>query len=191
MNVILETGALGMTVMRELVARGEPVKMVSLRGKATVPSGVKVEQADLMNKDQSKAIMQQAKVVFQCAQPPYEKWHELFLPFQEHIVSGAIAAGARLVVAENLYMYDASHIVIRQLRDAGKSRRVWEKFSAGGESQNCGWIKDKYRLSWQIISAALSKMLQDKDAEKSKKVMEAMLKMDKIDIKALKQAYGS
>jgi nucleoside-diphosphate-sugar epimerase len=105
MNVILETGALGMSVMRELVARGEPVKMVSLRGKATVPSGVKVEQADLMNKDQSKAIMQQAKVVFQCAQPPYEKWHELFLPFQEHIVSGAIAAGARLVVAENLYMY--------------------------------------------------------------------------------------
>jgi nucleoside-diphosphate-sugar epimerase len=105
MNVILGTGSLGMAVMRELVARGEPVKMVSLSGKATVPSGVKVKQANLMEKDQSIAIMKQAKVVFQCAQPPYQKWSELFLPFQEHIVSGAIAAGARLVVAENLYMY--------------------------------------------------------------------------------------
>jgi nucleoside-diphosphate-sugar epimerase len=105
MNVILGTGPLGMAVMKELVARGEPVKMVSLSGKATVPSGVKVEQADLMDKAQSKAIMKQAKVVFQCTSPPYQKWHELFLPFQEHIVSGAIAAGARLVVAENLYMY--------------------------------------------------------------------------------------
>jgi nucleoside-diphosphate-sugar epimerase len=105
MNVILGTGSLGMAVMRELVALGEPVKMVSLSGKATVPSGVKIEQADLMEKDQAIAIMKQAKVVFQCAQPPYQKWHELFMPFQENIISGAIAAGAKLVVAENLYMY--------------------------------------------------------------------------------------
>jgi putative NADH-flavin reductase len=70
MNVILGTGVLGMAVMRELVGRGEPVKMVSLRGKATVPSGVKVEQADLMNKDQSKAIMQQAKVLVMEKQDP-------------------------------------------------------------------------------------------------------------------------
>jgi predicted 3-demethylubiquinone-9 3-methyltransferase (glyoxalase superfamily) len=66
---------------------------------------------------------------------------------------------------------------------------LWEKFSEGGKSQNCGWIKDKYGLSWQIIPSALGEMLNDKDAEKSKKAMEAMLKMDKIDIKALKQAY--
>jgi nucleoside-diphosphate-sugar epimerase len=105
MNVILGTGSLGMAVMRELVARGEPVKIVSLSGKATVPSGVKIQQADLMDKDQAISIMKQAKVVFQCAQPPYQKWHELFMPFQENIISGAIAAGARLVVAENLYMY--------------------------------------------------------------------------------------
>jgi nucleoside-diphosphate-sugar epimerase len=105
MNVILGTGPLGMAVMRELVNRGEPVSMVSMSGKAIVPSAVRVEKADLMNKDQSKAIMKQAKVVFQCAQPPYQKWDELFLPFQDSIVSGAMTAGAKLVVAENLYMY--------------------------------------------------------------------------------------
>ncbi len=67
---------------------------------------------------------------------------------------------------------------------------LWEKLSAGGEKQRCGWLKDKYGLSWQIIPTALGQMLQDKDAAKSKRVMEAMLKMDKIDIRALKQAYG-
>jgi len=105
MNVILGTGPLGMAVMRELVAFGEPVKLVSLSGRANVPSGVRVEQANVMDKEETKAMMKQAKVVFQCAQPPYQKWHELFLPFQEHIISGAIAAGAKLVVAENVYMY--------------------------------------------------------------------------------------
>jgi predicted 3-demethylubiquinone-9 3-methyltransferase (glyoxalase superfamily) len=66
---------------------------------------------------------------------------------------------------------------------------LWEKLSEGGEKQRCGWLKDKYGVSWQIIPSALGELMQDKDAEKSKRVMEAMLKMDKIDIKTLKQAY--
>ena len=66
---------------------------------------------------------------------------------------------------------------------------LWEKLSEGGEKLNCGWLKDKYGLSWQIIPTVLIEMLQDKDAEKSRKVMKAMLQMDKIDIKTLKQAY--
>lgn len=66
---------------------------------------------------------------------------------------------------------------------------LWEKLSAGGEKGRCGWLKDKYGLSWQIIPSALGEMLQDKDAEKSQRVMEAMLQMDKIDIKTLRQAY--
>ena len=66
---------------------------------------------------------------------------------------------------------------------------LWEKLSAGGEKQRCGWLKDKYGLSWQIIPPALGEMLQDKDAEKSKRVMQAMLQMDKLDINILKQAY--
>jgi len=65
----------------------------------------------------------------------------------------------------------------------------WEKLSAGGEKGRCGWLKDKYGLSWQIVPTVLGEMMQDKDAEKSKRVMEAMLQMDKLDIKRLKQAY--
>jgi len=64
---------------------------------------------------------------------------------------------------------------------------LWGKLSEGGEQ--CGWLKDKYGLSWQIIPSALMEMLQDKDTEKSRRVMEAMLQMQKIDIKALRQAY--
>ena len=66
---------------------------------------------------------------------------------------------------------------------------LWEKLSAGGEKGRCGWLKDKFGLSWQIIPSALGQMLGDKDPEKSKRVMQAMLQMNKIDIKALKQAY--
>ena len=67
--------------------------------------------------------------------------------------------------------------------------QFWEKLSTGGQESQCGWLKDKYGLSWQIIPAILSEMLKDPDPQKSKRVMEAMLKMKKIDIQALKQAY--
>jgi predicted 3-demethylubiquinone-9 3-methyltransferase (glyoxalase superfamily) len=67
---------------------------------------------------------------------------------------------------------------------------LWEKLSEGGEKQQCGWLKDKYGLSWQIVPSALGEMLQDKDAEKSRRVMNAMLQMEKIDIEGLKRAYG-
>ena len=65
----------------------------------------------------------------------------------------------------------------------------WEKLSEGGEKSRCGWLKDKYGLSWQVVPTVLVEMLQDKDAEKSKRVMQAMLQMDKLDINTLKQAY--
>jgi predicted 3-demethylubiquinone-9 3-methyltransferase (glyoxalase superfamily) len=65
----------------------------------------------------------------------------------------------------------------------------WEKLSEGGEKSRCGWLKDKYGLSWQIVPTILGKLMQDKDPEKSKRVMEAMLQMDRIDIERLKQAY--
>jgi predicted 3-demethylubiquinone-9 3-methyltransferase (glyoxalase superfamily) len=67
--------------------------------------------------------------------------------------------------------------------------RLWNKLSEGGEEQPCGWLKDKYGVSWQIVPAALVEMLKDKDPEKTKRVWQAMLQMKKIDIKALKQAY--
>jgi predicted 3-demethylubiquinone-9 3-methyltransferase (glyoxalase superfamily) len=67
--------------------------------------------------------------------------------------------------------------------------RLWERLSEGGEKGQCGWLKDKYGLSWQIVPAVLSKMLQEKDARKSERVMSALLQMKKLDIKRLEQAF--
>src|ERR1700674_1426634 len=66
---------------------------------------------------------------------------------------------------------------------------LWDKLAEGGEKQRCGWLKDKYGLSWQIIPAALGELMQDEDAAKSKRVMKAMLQLEKIDINGLRQAY--
>lgn len=66
---------------------------------------------------------------------------------------------------------------------------LWEKLSAGGKKERCGWLKDKFGLSWQIIPSTLGKLLQDKDPEKARRVMQAMLQMDKIDIKGLQDAH--
>jgi predicted 3-demethylubiquinone-9 3-methyltransferase (glyoxalase superfamily) len=66
---------------------------------------------------------------------------------------------------------------------------LWEKLSAGGEKSRCGWLKDKYGLSWQVVPPILGQLLNDQDRDKSQRVMMAMLKMDKIDIQALKDAY--
>jgi predicted 3-demethylubiquinone-9 3-methyltransferase (glyoxalase superfamily) len=65
----------------------------------------------------------------------------------------------------------------------------WEKLSAVPEAEQCGWLKDKYGLSWQIVPAAIEKMMKDKDKEKLARVTEAFLKMKKFDIKTLKRAY--
>jgi predicted 3-demethylubiquinone-9 3-methyltransferase (glyoxalase superfamily) len=67
----------------------------------------------------------------------------------------------------------------------------WEKLTAeGGQESQCGWLKDKFGVSWQITPTVLIDMLHDKDAEKSERVMKAMLQMQKIDIKTLKDAYA-
>jgi len=69
----------------------------------------------------------------------------------------------------------------------------WEKLSEGGDekAQQCGWLKDKYGLSWQIVPRVLVKMLNDPDAKKSQRVMAALLKMKKIEIETLKRAYAA
>ena len=65
---------------------------------------------------------------------------------------------------------------------------LWEKLSAGGSTNRCGWLQDKFGVSWQIVPSILGKLLQDKDAAKSTRVMKAMLQMDKLDIRGLEQA---
>jgi predicted 3-demethylubiquinone-9 3-methyltransferase (glyoxalase superfamily) len=69
--------------------------------------------------------------------------------------------------------------------------KFWERLSEGGEEGPCGWLKDKYGLSWQINPTILGEMLNDRDSRKSKRVMEAMLGMKKIDIAGLKRAYAT
>ncbi|MGH7413126.1 MAG: VOC family protein [Candidatus Rokuibacteriota bacterium] len=66
----------------------------------------------------------------------------------------------------------------------------WQKLSAGGQQVQCGWLKDKFGVSWQVVPTILGEMLQDKDPAKSTRVMAAMLTMKKIDIAALRSAYA-
>jgi len=65
----------------------------------------------------------------------------------------------------------------------------WEKLSTGGEKSRCGWLKDRFGLSWQIVPAILGELLNDTDEKRSQRVMEAMLQMNKLDIAALTAAY--
>ena len=66
----------------------------------------------------------------------------------------------------------------------------WRELSAGGETQPCGWVKDKFGLSWQIVPSLLGALLADKDAEKAERAMQAMLKMKKLDISKLQKAHA-
>lgn len=67
---------------------------------------------------------------------------------------------------------------------------LWEKLSAGGEAQQCGWLKDKYGVTWQIVPSVLGQLMSDPDPAKAQRVMQAMLQMHKLDIAALRQAAG-
>ena len=67
----------------------------------------------------------------------------------------------------------------------------WKRLTAGGQEVQCGWLKDRFGVSWQVVPTVLGEMLQDKDRGKSRRVMAAMLKMKKINIEALKKAHGA
>jgi predicted 3-demethylubiquinone-9 3-methyltransferase (glyoxalase superfamily) len=78
---------------------------------------------------------------------------------------------------------------IADCADQNEIDLLWDKLSEGGEKNMCGWLKDKYGVSWQIVPSALGEMMQDKDPSKRERVMKAMLKMEKIDIEGLRVAY--
>jgi predicted 3-demethylubiquinone-9 3-methyltransferase (glyoxalase superfamily) len=68
---------------------------------------------------------------------------------------------------------------------------LWDKLSEGGRKDRCGWLQDKFGLSWQVIPSALPRLLGDKDPKKANRVMAAMMQMDKIDIAGLQEAYDA
>jgi predicted 3-demethylubiquinone-9 3-methyltransferase (glyoxalase superfamily) len=75
-------------------------------------------------------------------------------------------------------------------KDQAEIDEMWEKLSAGGSEVQCGWVKDKFGLSWQVVPANIAELLQGKDAEGGKRAMQAMLQMKKLDIAALERAGG-
>jgi nucleoside-diphosphate-sugar epimerase len=107
MHVIFGTGPVGQAVMQALVARGKLVRMINRSGKADVPAGVSVAAGDAYQVSVTTALTADAAVVYQCAQPPYHEWAEKFPPLQAAILDGAAFNGAKLIVAENLYVYGA------------------------------------------------------------------------------------
>jgi nucleoside-diphosphate-sugar epimerase len=105
LNVIFGTGPLGTSVMRQLVGKGRRVRVVNRSGKADVPTGVEVARADAMDPAGAREVCKGAAVVYNCANAPYTEWVTLFPRIQAGILEGAAAAGAKLISAENVYMY--------------------------------------------------------------------------------------
>ena len=73
--------------------------------------------------------------------------------------------------------------------DQAEVDRLWDALSQGGSIEQCGWLKDRYGVSWQIVPTALGEMMKDKDRQKARRVAEAMMKMVKLDIAGLRKAY--
>lgn len=105
LHVIFGTGPLGKAVMRELVKKDKRVRMVNRSGKANVPAGVEVVTGNATDPASTREASKDAAIVYNCVNAPYTDWPHLFPPMQAGIIEGAAAAGAKLIVAENLYMY--------------------------------------------------------------------------------------
>src|SRR5687767_10230258 len=109
LHVVFGTGAVGMSVMDELIRRGpRRVRMVNRSGRASVPDGVEVVGGDATDEAFAREASQGASVVYFALNPPYNKWPELFPPLQAGVLEGAGSAGAKLIAMENLYMYGST-----------------------------------------------------------------------------------
>lgn len=105
-HVVFGTGAIGRAIMEELVKRRESVRMVNRSGRLDeVPVGVEVVAGDLYDQAQVKELTREAKVVYQAAQPEYDKWVEKFPSLQKSIIDGLTGSNTKLVLVDNLYMY--------------------------------------------------------------------------------------
>jgi predicted 3-demethylubiquinone-9 3-methyltransferase (glyoxalase superfamily) len=100
-------------------------------------------------------------------------------------------AGQRTLALNGGMTFEYTHAISFQIdcADQAEVDRLWDGLSAGGSVEQCGWLKDRYGVSWQVVPGVLPKMLGDPDREKARRVMQAMLKMVKLDIAGLKAAY--
>jgi predicted 3-demethylubiquinone-9 3-methyltransferase (glyoxalase superfamily) len=100
-------------------------------------------------------------------------------------------AGQRFMALNGGMRFEYTHAVSFHIdcADQAEVDRLWAALSEGGQVEQCGWLKDRYGVSWQIEPGVLSKMLADPDPAKAQRVMQAMLQMVKIDIAALQRAY--
>jgi nucleoside-diphosphate-sugar epimerase len=105
LHVVFGTGAVGMALIEDLHAEGRQVRAVNRSGTAHVPEGVEVMGGDATDDEFTTLACADADVVYFCLNPPYTNWPELFPPLQAAVIEGAAAAGAKLVVMDNLYMY--------------------------------------------------------------------------------------
>ncbi len=97
-----------------------------------------------------------------------------------------------LMEGAGTHHFDFSHAfsLTVNCKDQSEIDYYWENLSKGGSVEPCGWVKDKYGVSWQITPTSINKMMTDPDSEKAERVMKEMLKMKKIDLKSLEKAYG-
>ncbi len=103
--VVGASGATGRVVVRELAARGKRVRAVNRGGRADVPEGVEVRRVDATDPDRMREVCRDAAVVYHCAMPPLPRWVELFPAMMEGVIEGAASAGARVVFADDTWMY--------------------------------------------------------------------------------------
>jgi nucleoside-diphosphate-sugar epimerase len=105
LHVIFGSGPIGRAVMCELLARGRHIRIVNRQASIDVPDGVELVHGDATNPEHTREVCQGATVVYNCTNPPYTKWPEMFPPLQAGILEGATSAGAKLISMENVYMY--------------------------------------------------------------------------------------
>lgn len=125
LHVVLgASGGLGKAVVRELAARGKRVRAANRSGRAEAPPGVETAACDAANPEQVGEVCRGASVVYHCINVPYPQWFALLPPITEAIIAGAAAAGATLVVGDNLYMYGPVSVPLREdLPNAATSRK--------------------------------------------------------------------
>jgi nucleoside-diphosphate-sugar epimerase len=147
LHVVFGTGPLGRAVARELFATGKRVRMVNRTGEADVPAGIDVMRGDAYSTKTTTEACANAAVVYQCAAPPYHEWVERFPPLQAAIVEGAAAAGAKLVSAENLYMYGEVNGPIREDLPSAATTRKGRTRAAMANDLLAAHAKGRLRVS--------------------------------------------